>query len=459
MSEREPLAGQDNAWRRMGTAYNLMSITGVLTFEQPVEYDEFCDRLEERLLGFARFEQYIGGRQRIVRRPYWEAMSDMDVRSHVFEVALPEPADKEEFERFIGSLVSRPLDEKRPLWEAYLIQNAGSGDGNAVAFRLNHSIGDGFALLSVLLGLVDNPGDIELPVSGISKATTPAESDDGAATTGTASAAGTDRENRSWSMPSVTQLVEGVKTAGVGIERAYNLVTMTDDQQTSLHGGIGTRKRVAWTDEIDLATVKEIGHAYDATVNDVLLGATAGGLRRLFEGRDEDTEGMEVRCTVPVNLKGMDERDGSLGNYFGLAFIPIPVGKRDLEDRIRTIRERTSKRKLGTEAFLMLQLLRVGGYVPFPVQRKVMEQFQRKSMGVFTNVPGPSHTLELAGTEISDVMFWVPQSLDQSLGISIFSYDGDVRMGVNSDANRLPEPAKLTDAFETEIGMLFEQRE
>lgn len=482
MPDREPLSGADNAWRRMGTPNNLMTITGVMTFDEVVTYDEFCDRLEARLLRFDRFKQFVGGRNRTILRPYWQEISSMDVRTHVYETSLPEPADKAEFERFISKLISRPLDERRPLWEAYLIENGGEGDGNAVAFRLNHSIGDGFALLSVLLGLVDNPDEIELPVGGIPDPPTvdrgmddspaqgdtvtdhsPAQGDEGTAGP-EESAADTPadrsetqaRHSDSGSSGGLNSIVEGTKYAVEGVKSAYRLLTMGDDTQTSLHGQIGTRKQVAWTEDIDIERVKRICNAHDTTVNDVLLGATAGALRRVFEERDEPTDGLEVRCTMPVNLKGMDDRDTSLGNYFGLAFIPIPVGKCDLTERIRTVRKRTSRKRIGTEAYLMYLLLEIGGYLPYEIQKEVMRFFKRRSLGVFTNVPGPTNTLKFAGREITDVMFWVPQSIDQGMGISIFSYDGGVRMGVNSDVNLLEDPQNLTDALETEIEMLAE---
>lgn len=461
MSGREPLAGQDNAWRRMGTPQNLMSITGVLVFEEQLGYDELCERLEERLLRFARFRQAIGGRNRSLRRPYWDELGEIDVKTHVSEIALPEPADTAQFQRFIGNLMSRPLDEKRPLWEAYLVANGGSGDGNALVVRLNHSIGDGFALLSVLLGLVDNPEEIELPPGGVSTPARMTTPDSDGSTDSSETTASSDTQTRSTAETAPTEtlsdLLDALKTVKTGIERGVGLFAMDDDPQTSLHGDIGTRKAVGWTDEIDLAAVKSIGRAHDATINDVLLGATAGGLRRLFESRGESTDGLEIRCTVPVNLKQMDERESAQGNYFGLAFLPIPVGKRDLSERIRTIRNRTDKHTLGTEAFLIYQLLRIGGRVPYPIQETVMNHFTNKTMGVFTNVPGPTNTLEFEGTDISDIMFWVPQSLDQGLGISIFSYDGTVRMGVNSDTNLLEDPEQLTDAFETEIEMLLDE--
>lgn len=466
MSDRELLSGADNAWRRMGTAQNLMTITGVMSFDETVGYEELCERLEERLLRFDRFEQRIGGRKRSVRRPYWERMRAMDIRTHVYDISLPEPADKDTFERFIGNLVSRPLDERRPLWEAYLIEDAGSGDGNAIAFRLNHSIGDGFALLSVLLGLVDNPGEINLPMGSVpmpqSVDSDDSSSDDVHTDAGTRKSAtdSTTTGSGRFSSPDLGPIdilrkgATGVTMAAQGVKIGYDLLTMDDDTQTSLHRQIGTAKRVAWTEEIDLTKIKRIGKAHETTVNDVLLGATAGGLRRIFEQRDQPTDGLEVRCTVPVNLKGMEGRDDSLGNYFGLAFIPIPVGTHDLSERIRTIRERTTKRKLGIEASIIYGLLEIGGRLPEYVQKKVMTHFTNKSMGVFTNVPGPTNTLEFGGKEICDVMFWVPQSVDQGMGISIFSYDGGVRVGVNSDENVLAEPGQLTDALESEVEML-----
>ena len=45
-------------------------------------------------------------------------------------------------------------------------------------------------------------------------------------------------------------------------------------------GKLGVARRVAWTDPIPLADVKAIGHATGTTVNDVLLAAVTGALRR-----------------------------------------------------------------------------------------------------------------------------------------------------------------------------------
>ena len=495
MPEREPLTGADDAWRRMGTADNLTTITGVLSFAEPIGYEEFCDRLEDRLLRFDRFSQRVVGRDRTLRAPEWETVEDFEIGTHVTHVALPEPQDREAFQRFVGDLLSRPLDQRRPLWEAYLVEGAGEGDGNAAVFRINHSIGDGFALLYVLLGLVDDPDGIELPVGITPDPPSPDEFRDEAATddaaadggaqargverdhessesaagdaegsptgsaaedAGTDSAGDSDAEDDSGLSLDAGGLLDAARLAGTAATTAWDLLTQEDEVDTSLRGDLGTAKRAGWTDRVDLATVKAIGEAHDATVNDVLLAALAGAFRRLLVQRGETVEGLELRASVPVNLRPMSERDASLGNYFGLVFVPLPVGTPDLGERIRVINERMDAERAGVEAYLMYLTLTLGGRSPDPVFEWLLSQFEDQGTGVVTNVPGPTDSVSIAGCEVEDVMFWVPQANDQGLGVSIFSYDGGVRLGIAGDANLLPDPDRLADAFEAEIAALAE---
>lgn len=491
MPERDPLSGPDNAWRRLGQTDNLMTITGILWFDDKVTYEELCDRLEERLLHFDRFKQKVSGRKRRVRRPYWETVENIDIETHVYDISLPKPADDEAFQEFIGQLMSRPLDERRPLWEAYLIEDVDKGDGNAVVFRINHSIGDGFALLYVLLGLSDNPHEIELPIGNVpippsverkldreevESAAVTAEPEEGSAAKATADG-GAATENVEYGGQSVEdQSKDGYQTdsgrsadegpslskgrfgalgAAAGLAKgAYDLATMEDEADVSLRGDLSTRKRAGWTDDIDLEQIKEIKRQHDATVNDVLLAVTAGAIRRLLEDRGEDTEGLELRCTVPVNLKPMAKRDEQLGNAFGLAFVTLPVGTRDLGERIEQVRDETGINKLGVEAFLMYKLLDIGGKVPEAVQDLVVEQFEDRATGIVTNVPGPLNTMEIAGSEVTEMTFWVPQAVDQGIGISLLTYDGSIRIGIAGDDNLLPEPNKLSEKYAAEIEML-----
>jgi diacylglycerol O-acyltransferase / wax synthase len=66
-------------------------------------------------------------------------------------------------------------------------------------------------------------------------------------------------------------------------------------------------------------------------------------------------------------------------------------------------------------------------------------------------VPGPQTPLWLAGARIDGLMFWVPQSGDIGLGVSILSYDGAVRFGVAADRGLCPDPDRVSGRFSAEF--------
>ncbi len=445
----EPLSGPDNAWWRMGDRTNLMEITGVLVFEDPIEYDDLVETIAERLLPFRRFRQRIvpGGPG---RRPRWELDPKFDVEGHVHHVALPEPQDSATFQSYVGDLMSRPIDTTKPLWQAYLVE--GAADGNALVVRIHHSIADGFALLYVLLGLADDPSQINLPLGSMPSPPDHARTDTDEAGD-TASGDGTDDHGRShFAEIGDTQAIRTfLERAASMPPTAYRALTMDDEPRTSLVGDLGVAKQVAWTDPIPIEDVKAAGRPHDATINDVLLAATSGAIRRHLQENGEDVSDLTLRATVPVNLRPLDQRTESLGNYFGLGFLELPVHEPDVERRLDHVKENTGELKQGTEAYLLYLLLAIFGQGPGWLQEKALKLFRDKATAVVTNVPGPTEAFELCGQEVSDIVFWVPQSNGIGLGISLLSYDGDIRVGVAADRGLLPEPVELAEAFEAEF--------
>jgi len=456
-SESESLSGPDNAWRRMGDRTNLMEITGVLVFDDPIDYGDLREVLEERLLPFERFRQRIVGRD-FGRRPRWELDPAFDLDSHLHHVSLPEPQDRAEFQRYVGDLMSTPIDKTKPPWQFYLVE--GAGDGNALVVRIHHSIADGFALLYVMLGLADNPEEIELPIGTMP--TPPHHRGTDSRTgngTGPTSVPEPDPDPETTPEPAagdrgkLAAAVEAAKRGANMASTGLRAITLPKEPRTSLVGDLGVRKEVAWTDRIDVEKAKAVGRAHDATINDVMLAATAGAFRRYLQENGQPVD-RDLRCAMPVNLKPLDQRTETLGNYFGLGFLSLPVSIADPHERIETIQENTGALKQGTEAFLFLKLLQICGRGPPTLEKLVLKLFENKASAVVTNVPGPKESFSLAGKEVSDVMFWVPQSNGIGIGVSILSYDGDVRVGVATDRGLVPEPFDLAEAFETELAAM-----
>jgi diacylglycerol O-acyltransferase len=57
----------------------------------------------------------------------------------------------------------------------------------------------------------------------------------------------------------------------------------------------------------------------------------------------------------------------------------------------------------------------------------------------------------MGGIPISQMMFWVPQSGDIGLGISILSYNGKVQFGLVADHKRVADPGVITSRFSAEF--------
>jgi hypothetical protein len=78
----------------------------------------------------------------------------------------------------------------------------------------------------------------------------------------------------------------------------------------------------------------------------------------------------------------------------------------------------------------------------------------RNATAVMTNVPGPQAPLYLAGGRIERFMFWVPQSGNIGMGVSILSYDGHVQFGLITDRGFCPDPEKIIARFAPEFEKL-----
>ena len=81
--------------------------------------------------------------------------------------------------------------------------------------------------------------------------------------------------------------------------------------------------------------------------------------------------------------------------------------------------------------------------------------FDSKGSLIVTNVPGPQKQLYLAGMPVKLAMAWVPQSGRIAVGVSIFSYNGNVWVGIATDQSLVPDPETLLEYFNAEYGELL----
>ena len=101
---------------------------------------------------------------------------------------------------------------------------------------------------------------------------------------------------------------------------------------------------------------------------------------------------------------------------------------------------------LSPEGSLSYAWLRVAGITPVAIEQRLIDIFTSRGTAVITNVAGPDRPVYFAGCELLGVLVWVPTGGSIGIGISIFSYNGGLTLGLQADPGLVPNPdAILTD--------------
>ena len=453
----------DTAWLRMDNDVNLMMIVGVWLLQPGITHAALCERVEDKLLKYDRF------RQKVVQDPMgatWVHDEAFDIQRHVLhEKKLKRERGQSEraaLQAHVGELANTALDPDHPLWQFHLIDDYEGG--SALVARVHHCIGDGIALISVMLSITD--GGID-PPKRKKRAATESEGDwlaDAVVkplTDLATKAIGMYGGGVAKSMEMLSNPQQGLlgsldmaRTGAKVLGDVAAMALMPDDSPTLLKGKPMGQKIVAWGEPLPLAQVKVIGKALNCSINDVLLACVAGAIGAYLKDRGDDPVGKEIRAMVPVNLRPI-EKAWQLGNRFGLAPLTLPIGIENPIERVYAVRTRMNQLKDSYQPLLAFAVLSVAGLLIKPVQDGLLGLFAKKATAVMTNVPGPATPLKLCGSTLRQTMFWVPASGNIGVGVSILSYGGGVQFGLITDKKLCPDPQAIIDRFEPEFEKLL----
>jgi WS/DGAT/MGAT family acyltransferase len=435
-----------------------LSIGCVAVLEGPVSREELLHHLDTHLAGIQRFSERATPAPFSLAHPAWRPDRGFDLRNHVHRLGVPRPGGEPELCEAIGELMGWPLDRSRPLWEAHLLDGL-ADERTAVLHRVHHCMLDGVAGAGVLDALLDT--------GAVARGARPAASGDGSAA---------HRERRL--EPLGTALSDSFGAAWRQTRHALDLVQHPGHLKRGLdpareisrwalrrvldapsplpwNRSIGPRRRVVFT-RFPLAQARAIRAARGCTVNDVVLCVLAGGLRRYLESLGIDPERQPLVAAVPVSVRTPMQR-AALGNRLGVLFVPLALGPGEEADRLDRTAALTRRLKEGQGHDALAALLGAADLLPPALVAWIGRRARIPSLAgvIATNVRGPESPRYLAGRRVEALYPIVPVADGLGLGLAVLSYAGVIHVGLNADADRVPDLEKLRAGIEEAAARLF----
>ena len=408
----------------------------------PPTFEALRDHVAARLDRAPRCRQRLARVPLSLDAPVWVDDDDFDIQRHVRR--LP----GRDFRAAVDEVLSQPLDRDRPLWELWIADELPDGRIGVVG-KAHHAMVDGIAAVELAMLLVDVDAD----------AATPEASDwsPSPAPSGLELLAGVARDQAS--------LALDVARTGVGVGRGLLGLIRSPSRGGEMAGAAwaGTRAlahALAPAQEIlpldgpsspqrmlsgvrrPLADVQEIRRALGGTVNDVVLAAVAGGLRR-YAAREE-AEVIRPKVMVPVNVRG-DEDPAQMGNRIAFMFLDLPCDEPEPIGRLEAVKQLTRARKRDSEPEAADAIMDVLERAPRPVQVVAARMLAgpRAFTLVVSNIPGPPQPLYMLGCPLEEVYPVIPLAAGHPVAVGFTTVQGDAFFGVHADAGALPDGARL----------------
>jgi len=434
-----------------------MHIGSVMVFEPVPDgplptLQEVRENIASRLTLLPRYSQRLSSeRTGGLSWPRWEHYEQFDVADHVQRAALPTPGGERELTEWAADFFSHRLDRTRPLWEMVLLEGLEGGRW-ALASKTHHCLVDGVGSVGVvhlLLDLEPTPAPHAHGPRALDHASSHADGAD-------------------W-IPRPPEVIAGLARTGMRsaaaglhaslhpretLERSRSLAELFVRDEligappSSINVPIGATRRYEVV-RAPLVELKEIGHALEGSVNDVILAACTSGLRELLLSRSETPPAQGLRAMVPMSLRAGSEQL-ALGNRVSSLFVDLPVAEPDAYARLRKIIEHTRALKASSAALGAATMLDLAALAPPLLHAALARSLYATRLFnlTITNVPGPRVPLYSFGAPLREALPIVPLAAHHAIGIAIVSYGGNLALGLSADRDSTHDLDVLVEGVE-----------
>jgi diacylglycerol O-acyltransferase len=433
-----------------------MAVGGLLLFEDGpgMQYERVVERVEDRLHLVPRYRQRLHSTAAGFANPVWIDDDAFDIGWHVRRAALPVPGGKAELAELVGHEMSRRLDRSRPLWELTVIDGIFGGRAGLLA-KMHHALVDGVAAIDIGTVLLDptaeplvipppdepwEPRSYDLTRHLARMAATPVVRGQKLLLDSATRALQPSPRRAAGDLKSATELLVALAT------------TRPMAPMTPLNAGLGPNRRFAFA-SAPLADLKRAGKAEGGTVNDALLAAVAGMLRRYLEVAGAPAAKPLV-ALVPVSVRRSGEEGG---NAISTVLVDLPVDEEDPKARIARINAAMTEIKNSAKVRAGALILGAGGWAP-PLVSSTLARATgglRAFNVVVSNLPGPQQPFWLNGCRLLAIHPAVPLNPGtQGLAVGIISYDGTVCFGLLADRDLDPPLAVAAEGLRAALDEL-----
>jgi WS/DGAT/MGAT family acyltransferase len=444
MADSKPLNLLDLSFVLMETRQTPMHVAGLQTFVPPPDAPrhyprQVFDYLRSFPVTAPPFVYRLRGAGAGRLLPTFESVEKVDLDYHLRHSALPYPGGERELGVLVSRLHSNPMDMDRPLWEIHLIEGL-QGGRFAMYGKLHHSLADGVAGVG-LLNFSDNPETSRTPP--IWAAERPRKNSSGAYPIGTYGVLRSALSRQAKALPNLLLGLAGSAKAAIGFKADPDFTSLTETPRTILNSNVTSQRRVA-TQATSIARMKAIGEAAGGSVNDVLLAACSGALRRYLAEIDKLPRKTLI-ASVPVALPRDTSEAG--GNAISFANVRLGTDIEDVRERFEVIRRsstagRAYLKQMSTTALMDYTVLisspqmltrvpGIGARVP-PIYNVII-----------SNVPGPRGKLYFLGAEMEAYYPISALAHGQALNITVMSYAGGLYFGFTACPDRVPSVQRL----------------
>lgn len=450
-SQQGRLSGLDSSFLTVEGANAHMHVGWAALFGwpragSPPTFEHVRDHVAARLDRYPRCRQRVVGVPLGIDAPVWADDVDFDIDHHVRR--LP----GRDFRAAVDEVLSQPLDRGRPLWELWIADEL-EGGRIGILGKAHHAMVDGIAAIELAMLLVDvDEQPATAPAPQWSPQPEPSSTDLLAGVAGRQASqalelarasvgAGRGLAGLALSPGRAPEAAAGAASGVLSGMRALGHALLPAPE-ISLFAGTPSPRRSLAGARRPLSDLQSVRRALGGTVNDIVLAAVAGGLRR-FALRAGAEPG-RPKVMVPVNVRG-NEDPAEMGNRISFVFIELPCDESEPIGRLEAVKQTMRARKAASEPQAADAILDVLERSPRPLQVVAARMLAgpRAFNLVVSNIPGPPAPLYMLGCPLEEVYPVVPIAEGHPLSVGFTTVQGEGFFGVHADAGALPAAGRL----------------